>query len=394
MKAAIASDALASTFGAWSTPGTGAALLVRHAAQSVDRRRRRDPPGRHGRRRPHARRPALAAGATIATGKSATSIVVEGNTAAGVMLADGEDPPSLDGRSSADPARLRAMIGDARLPPEYQRRVEAFARAGSVAKVNLALSALPRFAALPDDQGQHRATIHLVPGAGHDAIAQLESAFAEAASGRLPARRPLELVIPTAADPSLRDPRVATMRRCSSRGLPTNLAGTTWAAEEERWLKGLLARHRFVRAGHELARRRRVRAVAEEARVAFRRDARPRAPRRRLAHLRRPPHVHDADRRPLRVRRRMLASRRRVRDRGAQRGRARARRHGARARAHRSRPQGCYRGSAPRLLGSPLPPPRGAKSQVPPMRNRLSRGRVGESYSFATSASSVESSAL
>jgi len=164
VKAAIASDALASTFGAWGSPGTGAALLVRHAAQSLEGGGDAIPEGGMGAVVRMLADAALAAGATIATGKSATSIVVEGNTAAGVMLADGEVLKATTVISSADPARLRAMIGDARLPPDYQRRIDAFVRTGSVAKVNLALSELPRFAALPDDLGQLRATIHLLPG--------------------------------------------------------------------------------------------------------------------------------------------------------------------------------------------------------------------------------------
>ena len=241
VRAAIAGDALASTFGAWSTPGTGAALLVRHAARSLDGGGDAIPEGGMGAVVRMLAETALAAGATIATGKSATSIVIEGNTAAGVMLADGEILRATTVISSADPARLRAMIGDAHLPPEYQRRVDGFARAGSVAKVNLALSALPRFAALHGEEGQHRATIHLVPGAGTDAIARIEASFAEAAAGRLPVSPPLELVLPTATDPSLRDAEGRHHASLLVPWAPYDLAGTTWAAEEERWLKGLLA---------------------------------------------------------------------------------------------------------------------------------------------------------
>jgi phytoene dehydrogenase-like protein len=240
VKAAIAGDALATTFGGWSTPGTGAALLIRHAAQSLDGGADAIPEGGMGAVVRMLADAALAAGATIATGKSATSIVVEGNTAAGVMLADGEVLRATTVISSADPARLRAMIGDAHLPSDYQRRIDGFARGGSVAKVNLALSALPRFAALPDDRGQHRATIHLVPGAGADAVGRLEASFAEAAAGRLPPSPPLELVLPTATDPTLGDSEGHHHASILVPWAPYDLAGTTWAAEEDRWLKGVL----------------------------------------------------------------------------------------------------------------------------------------------------------
>jgi phytoene dehydrogenase-like protein len=241
VKAAIASDALTSTFGTWSTPGTGAALLVRHAAQSLAGGADAIPEGGMGAVVRVLAEAALAAGATIATGKSATKIVVEGNTAAGVQLADGEILRATTVVSSADPVRLRAMIGDAHLPSEYRARVDGFARGGSVAKVNLALSAMPCFTALREDRRQHCATIHLVPGAGTNAIASLEAAFGEARAGRLPATPPIELVLPTAADPSLRDPEGRHHASLLVPWAPYDLAGTTWAAEEERWVKQLLA---------------------------------------------------------------------------------------------------------------------------------------------------------
>lgn len=241
VRSAIAADALASTFGSWSTAGTGAALLVRHAAQSLDGGADAIPDGGMGAVVRLLAEAAQAAGATIATGKSAAKIVVEGNTTAGVQLADGEVLRAPTVISSADPSRLRAMIGDAHLPTEYQRRVDGFARAGSVAKVNLALSALPAFAALAEERGQHGATIHLVPGAGASGIATATAAFAEAAAGRPPtAHTPLEIVFPTASDPSLRD---AEGRHHASVLVPWasyDLAGTTWAAEEEGFVKQVI----------------------------------------------------------------------------------------------------------------------------------------------------------
>jgi phytoene dehydrogenase-like protein len=183
---------------------------------------------------------AQAAGATIATGQSATSVIIEGNTTAGVTLADGTMLRAMTVVSSADPARLRALIGDAHLPVEYQRRIDGFARGGSVAKVNLALSALPRFVALPEDRGQHGATIHLVPGAGHDAMRALATAFAEAEAGK-PATAPfIEMVLPTASNPSLRDAEGRHHASLLVPWAPYDLAGTTWAAEEARWLQNVL----------------------------------------------------------------------------------------------------------------------------------------------------------
>lgn len=240
VKAALAADALTGTFGTWTTPGTGAALLVRHAARSLGGGGDAVPEGGMGAVVRVLAEAAQAAGATIATGQSATSVVVEGNTAAGVMLADGTMLRATTVVSSADPARLRALVGDAHLPVEYQRRIDGFARSGSVAKVNLALSALPRFLALPEDRGQHAATIHLVPGAGTDAMQSLASAFAEASAGNVPTAPFLELVLPTASDPSLRDAEGHHHASLLVPWAPYDLAGTTWAAEEARFLQNVL----------------------------------------------------------------------------------------------------------------------------------------------------------
>jgi phytoene dehydrogenase-like protein len=133
------------------------------------------------------------------------------------------------------------MIGDAHLTADYMHRVDALARPGSVAKINLALSALPRFTALPEERGQHGAVIHLVPGAGTDGIARLDAAFAEAAGGTLPRATPLELVLPTVTDPSLRDAEGRHHASLLVPWAPYDLAGTTWAAEEPRWVKDMLA---------------------------------------------------------------------------------------------------------------------------------------------------------
>jgi phytoene dehydrogenase-like protein len=240
VKAAIAADALTGTFGTWSTPGTGAALLVHHAARSSAGGGDAVPVGGIGAVIRVLADAAQMAGATIATGSSATTVIIEGNTAAGVMLADGSALRATTVVSSADPTRLRAMIGDVHLPVEYQRRIDGFARAGSMAKINLALSALPRFVALPEDRGQHGATIHLVPGAGLDAVSRLEATFVEAQDEKLPGAPTIEMVIPTAGDPSLRDAEGHHHASLLVPWAPYDLAGTTWAAEEERWLRNVL----------------------------------------------------------------------------------------------------------------------------------------------------------
>ena len=49
----------------------------------------------------------------------------------------------------------------------------------------MALTGLPRFRCLPQEAGQHRTTIHLLPEEEH-VLAALTAGFADAQAGRLP----------------------------------------------------------------------------------------------------------------------------------------------------------------------------------------------------------------
>jgi phytoene dehydrogenase-like protein len=156
------------------------------------------------------------------------------------MLAGGEVLRATTVVSSADPSRLRALIGDARLPIEYQRRVDGFVRGGSVAKVSLVLSELPRFTALAEDRGQHRATIHLVPHAGEGAIEAMSAAFERAQEGFLPAAPSIEMMLPLEADSGASDAEGHHHASLLVPMAPYDLAGTTWAAEEDAFAKSVL----------------------------------------------------------------------------------------------------------------------------------------------------------
>lgn len=240
VRAAIAADALTGTFGTWDTPGTGAALLVQHAARGAAGGGDAFPEGGMGALVRALAAAAEQAGVTMTTGKSAAQLVVEGNSVAGVALAGGEVVRATTVVCNADPLRLRAMVGDVLLPAEYARKIDGMTRGGSVTKVSLALSALPRFTCLPEERGQHGAVIQLLPG-GDAPLAAMRAAFAAASVGRLPEAPVVECVIPTASDPSARDAEgrhhVSLLAPCS----PYDLDGTSWAAEEERWRSRILA---------------------------------------------------------------------------------------------------------------------------------------------------------
>jgi phytoene dehydrogenase-like protein len=238
VKAVLAADALGRSFASWDSPGSGAPLLVRHAAGA-------EPIAKEGRA---ALLRALldavkAAGVSVVSNVAVTQILVKGNTVTSYVTADGVEHPSGVVVASSDPWRLRALVGADRLPADYTRRLEGLLRPGGVAKLSIALGALPRFACLPGDHGQHRATTFLLPHTPDDeddAVRALGRAFADASAGRLPIATPLECTFPTAIDPALQDVDGRHSASIAVPWAPYDLAGTTWAAEEERLTAALL----------------------------------------------------------------------------------------------------------------------------------------------------------
>ncbi|HEX2258748.1 MAG TPA: NAD(P)/FAD-dependent oxidoreductase, partial [Actinomycetota bacterium] len=120
-------------------------------------------------------------GVEIRPGTSAASVLVEDGRAAGVVTSDGAVERAGVVLSNADPKRtFLNLVPSGILEPEFRRHVEGWRVDGAVAKVNLALSELPHFQALPGGLGpQHRGTIEIAPS-----IDYLEAAAADAAAGR------------------------------------------------------------------------------------------------------------------------------------------------------------------------------------------------------------------
>ena len=235
LRAALAIEALGDTFASLDSPGGGGALLVRHAA-----RRNAAPVAGFGRALVDA---AQAAGVLVAAGQALAQIVIDGNNVSGIVLADGTLQRTSAVVTSADPWRLRALVGADRFNADYTRRIDTLAQPGGVAKLTLALETLPSFTCLPEDRGQHRATTFLVPQSGgeEDAVRALVRAHAEATSGHLPVAPGLECVFPTAQDASLRDPEGRHSVSLLVPWVPYDLVGTTWAAEEERFTDALIS---------------------------------------------------------------------------------------------------------------------------------------------------------
>ena len=129
-------------------------------------------------------------------------ITVRENRARGVVLATGEEIDADMVASNLDPhATFLRLLEERDLEPEFRKSIRHFRTEGTSLKMNLALSGLPDFRALPGAGPQHRATMHICPS-----IEYVEKAWDDAKYGR-PSERPLlEMTIPTMYDPSLAPP--------------------------------------------------------------------------------------------------------------------------------------------------------------------------------------------
>ena len=234
-------DGFSGLFGGWDTPGTGMNFLVHNMCRL---------PGSDGtwmivkggmgtvtaRLREAAER----AGARVETGRRVERIECQGGTARGVALADGTTLAARAIVCNADPFRMQALLGRERLPEAYNRRIDGYRRDGSTFKVNLALRDLPRFSCLPESRDAFGPTIHLLPDE-KDVLRVLDEGFAATREGRLYDFPTIEWYIHTTVDASLRDAEGNHNSALFVQWVPYELRGTTWEAEEGRYVRHLLS---------------------------------------------------------------------------------------------------------------------------------------------------------
>jgi phytoene dehydrogenase-like protein len=146
---------------------------------------------------------ARAAGAEIRTSAKVVNIMTANGRISGVALESGEEIAAGMVASCCDPKRtFLQMMDPAKLDSEFVDGIRKIRCEGTSLKINLALSGLPDFTALPGTPGpQHGATMHICPS-----IEYVERAWDDAKYGH-PSKSPmLEMTVPTIYDPSLAPP--------------------------------------------------------------------------------------------------------------------------------------------------------------------------------------------
>jgi phytoene dehydrogenase-like protein len=143
-------------------------------------------------------------GADIRCEAEVARVLVRDGRVAGVALATGEEFAAPIVASNAD-ARVTftRLLDRGELPPDFMAAVDRISYESASLKINVALSELPSFSAVPGTAPgpQHRGTIHICPDQDY-----IERAYDDAKYGRPSSRPVLECTIPSVLDPTVAPP--------------------------------------------------------------------------------------------------------------------------------------------------------------------------------------------
>jgi phytoene dehydrogenase-like protein len=219
LQAAVAAPGIFATAqGPWSA-GTGAVLLLNAAIDPAPGGSSMSVKGGPGVLVRAMADAARQAGAEIRTGTGVSRVIVRDGRAAAVVLDDGTDITVRAVISSADPKQtFLDLVDPIDLDPGFLTRIRNYRSRGTVARVNVALSAFPAFKgiAVPGDL---RGRLHIGPG-----IDYLERAFDASKYGEISPEPYLDITFPSLHDPTLA-PGGAHVMSIHAQFAPYSLAG-------------------------------------------------------------------------------------------------------------------------------------------------------------------------
>ena len=167
------------------------------------------------------------AGAQIRTNAEVAEVRISDGKVVGVVLASGEEISARAVISNADPKTTFLKLVDAgELDPSFLQKIRSYRAHGTVAKVNLALSTLPKFRNV-DSAEKLSGRIHIGPD-----IDYLERAFDLAKYGDFSSQPYMEATIPTLSDPSLA-PKGAHVMAIHAQFAPYKLKNGDWDSRRE-----------------------------------------------------------------------------------------------------------------------------------------------------------------
>ena len=228
LRATLAARGIFGTFlGPWSA-GSSLVLMLRAAADPTPAGSIQFPVGGTGAITIAMAAAAKQAGAEVRTGADIAEIRVKDGVATGVVLASGEEISARAVVSNADPKRtLMRLVDPSHLTPDFVQKIKNYRSMGTVAKINLALSALPDFTAL-----KNKGTGDLLKGRIQISpeIDYLERAFDESKYGNFSRNPYIEIAIPSLSDPSLA-PAGQHVMSIYMQYAPYKLKGSDWETQ-------------------------------------------------------------------------------------------------------------------------------------------------------------------
>jgi phytoene dehydrogenase-like protein len=228
LRAVVAARGVFGTFlGPWSA-GSSLVLLIRAAGDSHPAGSAWFAEGGMGSITQTMTAAAKQAGAEVRSNAEVIEIRVKDGVATSVVLSTGEQISAKAVISNADPKRtLLKLVDSTHLSPDFVLKLQHYRTPGTVAKVNLALSGMPKFAALDDNSEALRSRIHIGPE-----IDYLERAFDSSKYGQFSPNPYLEVTIPSLSDPSLA-PAGQHVMSVYMQYAPFKLKGGDWESQRK-----------------------------------------------------------------------------------------------------------------------------------------------------------------
>jgi phytoene dehydrogenase-like protein len=225
LRAALAGPAVSGTMLGPRSAGSGLVLLLRHVHTHLAGGRPLRVRGGPGALTEAMAAAARAAGADIRTATRATRILTRQRRVAAVLTTDREIPADLV-LSTADPrTTCLGLLDPADLGPDVSAKLRNYRSAGTLAKINLALGALPAFRGVEPSMLAGR--VHIGP-----TLDDLERSFDPVKYGEM-AREPwLDVAVPSLLDPQLA-PAGAHVMSVYAHGAPYRLKHGEWSTARD-----------------------------------------------------------------------------------------------------------------------------------------------------------------
>jgi len=167
-------------------------------------------------------------GAEIKTGVEVKQIVVNEYQAQSVVLANGDELSAQAIISNADPRRtFFDLVGAPNLGPQFNRMVKNIRFRGTTAKMNFALSGLPKFKGVANPGSQLSGHIIICPS-----LEYLERAYDDAKYGTFSKQPSLDIVLPSVLD-SMFAPEGQHVMSVTMQYAPYRLKSGDWDKQKE-----------------------------------------------------------------------------------------------------------------------------------------------------------------